>query len=267
MNRGLSRLGASMRPFQYEGFLLSSRAKPVRARHLALALGGLIALPSCDPAPTRPVTPVGAIEVVAGDNQVGKAGVELERPLVVRVTDQDGDPLAGVGVEWRVGSGSGRFRASPYDAWGGSDRAVKVTLADGRAMAFLTPTAYAPSVVTASVIDHPGIPPVTFDADVSALVIRIEDNWGWAQCSALCFSAPGAGATIPLGGTVEWSNVSSVGDVELRSTATPTGGTAIDGLVPTLGTWRTILDAEGVWAYETVNLAPHHHSTASLIVR
>ena len=220
----------------------------------------------CDPGPTGPTPRPAAIEIVSGDHQVGKAGTELESPLVVRVTDQDGHPLPGVAVEWRIGSGAGRFRPSPYNGWGGSARAVKVTLADGRALAFFVPTAYAPSVVTASVIDHPEVPAVGFASDVEALVVRIEDNWGWPHCSALCFSAPGAGATIPLGGTVEWWNRSSVGDIQLRSTTTPSGGTAIDGLVPSLGTWRTVLDAEGVWEYETVNLLPHDHSTAAITV-
>nr|MBA3654960.1 Ig-like domain-containing protein [Actinomycetota bacterium] len=70
------------------------------------------------------LTGAGAIlELVSGDNQRAAVGSALPDPLVVRVTDAQGNPVAGVTVDWTAGGG------------GTIDPATVVTDADGRATA------------------------------------------------------------------------------------------------------------------------------------
>jgi hypothetical protein len=80
--------------------------KSVFRRATLLAL--FAALASCD-SPTetdRPGAPA-RLDVVSGDLQTAEVGTELPQPLVVRVTDADGTPLAGQIVNFRVVSGGG----------------------------------------------------------------------------------------------------------------------------------------------------------------
>jgi hypothetical protein len=66
----------------------------------ALACGGSdLALPT-DVATTQ-------IEMVQGDDQRGAPGAPLAQPLIVRVTDSTGTPLAGQDVTWTVNGGGG----------------------------------------------------------------------------------------------------------------------------------------------------------------
>ena len=64
--------------------------------------------------------------LVSGDNQTGDPGAQLADPLVVRLTDGDGNPISGSAVSWIVGSGGGSINP------GGN------TDADGLASAMLT---------------------------------------------------------------------------------------------------------------------------------
>ena len=96
-----------------------------RLRQLSLA--GLTALLAaaglqCSGDTTQPPT-ASAIEIVAGDGQSAAAGGALPDPLVVLVTDQSGDPVQGVGVQW-VAQGGGSV--SPASAQTGSDGKASV---------------------------------------------------------------------------------------------------------------------------------------------
>lgn len=51
--------------------------------------------------------PSAQIAMVQGDEQVGRVGAPLGDPLIVRVTDLDGTPLAGQPVSWTVDGGGG----------------------------------------------------------------------------------------------------------------------------------------------------------------
>jgi MYXO-CTERM domain-containing protein len=53
------------------------------------------------------------IELVSGDQQFAMAGFGLEDPLLVRVTDSDGNPAGGVGVTFVVTEGEGALSAQP----------------------------------------------------------------------------------------------------------------------------------------------------------
>lgn len=64
-----------------------------------------------------------ALVVAAGDAQNGDTGAELPEPLVARVQDRHGEPVAGVAVTWTVTSGGG----SIDPATGTTDAAGVVT--------------------------------------------------------------------------------------------------------------------------------------------
>ena len=49
--------------------------------------------------------PPGSLERVSGDGQAGMVGEPLAQPLVVRVTDAYGNPIAGANVSWSAGAG------------------------------------------------------------------------------------------------------------------------------------------------------------------
>ena len=55
------------------------------------------------------------IEEVSGNNQTGTASSALTNPLVVKVTDQDGDPLSGATVAFAVTGGGGSASAASVD--------------------------------------------------------------------------------------------------------------------------------------------------------
>ncbi len=96
-----------------------------------------------------PSTPT-AIEMAGGDEQTGPVGQALTNPLVVRVLDQDGDPVGGVSVQWDAeGAGS----VSPTSVETGSDGRASVTRTLGPEIGQQTTTA------TASGLDGS---PVTF---------------------------------------------------------------------------------------------------------
>ena len=78
-----------------------------RALRLGFAVLGAVAIFSCDGSTeTVDLTPA-ALQKVSGDQQPGVVGRQLSDPLVVRVTNADGDPIAGVLVNFVVTSGGG----------------------------------------------------------------------------------------------------------------------------------------------------------------
>lgn len=97
---------------------------------LVIAALGLAA--SCDddggppPPPPPPPTPT-AIAAVSGDGQTAMVGTPLPEPFVVEVTDDDGDPAAGVDVAWAVTGGGGSLST-----------AASQTNSSGRTSAILT---------------------------------------------------------------------------------------------------------------------------------
>ena len=99
---------------------MSVRMKIPFTRRIAV-LAIVLASFACD-SPTAPVAD--HIEVVSGAAQVGAQGIDLPEPVVIRVLDAAGQPMAGVNVEWRAIAGGG----SVVDA-------QAITDAEGRAQA------------------------------------------------------------------------------------------------------------------------------------
>jgi hypothetical protein len=65
-----------------------------------------------------------AIEMAGGDGQVASVGAPLPNPLVVLVTDDAGDPVEGVTVQWAT---EGEGDVSPQSAQTGSDGKASAT--------------------------------------------------------------------------------------------------------------------------------------------
>lgn len=115
---------------------------------ILLAAGSL----SCDD--DDPVTPQptpSAILKIAGDEQAGRVSQEIPDPLVVRVLDNSGRPVSGVGVVW-VAQGGGTVSPDTVSTDSEGIAAVR---------RLLGPTA-GDQTTTAAVSELPGIPPVTF---------------------------------------------------------------------------------------------------------
>jgi alpha-tubulin suppressor-like RCC1 family protein/tRNA A-37 threonylcarbamoyl transferase component Bud32 len=70
------------------------------------------AAPAAEPAPAPVPHLPAAVHVVGGTDQSGAAGDTLPQPLEVRVEDADGNPVAGVGVRFRIAAGEGTL--APY---------------------------------------------------------------------------------------------------------------------------------------------------------
>jgi hypothetical protein len=79
---------------------------PTPRPRLLLLLAGALACGSSDLALPTDVPPA-RIEMVQGDDQRGPPGTALPDPLIVRVTDSTGSPLAGQAVTWTVNGGGG----------------------------------------------------------------------------------------------------------------------------------------------------------------
>ncbi len=75
--------------------------------------GGDLVLPR-DPGPAL-------LEAVGGDEQAGEPGAQLPDPLVVKVTDGEGEPMAGVRVAFELGAGADGGETSPDTAVTGED--------------------------------------------------------------------------------------------------------------------------------------------------
>lgn len=74
------------------------------------------------------------LEKVSGDNQPGFTGEPLPNPLVVRVTDENGNPVSGHPVEFTIASGGGTVK----NGGSASTQVTTNTDSDGNARAYWT---------------------------------------------------------------------------------------------------------------------------------
>jgi len=79
-----------------------------------LALLPLLLLAGCggDGVSPQPLRIATVLEYVSGNQQQGAVGAALAEDLVVRVRDQDRQPLSGVQVNWEVTGGGGSLSAA-----------------------------------------------------------------------------------------------------------------------------------------------------------
>jgi len=88
---------------------LSSTLARTAAR-LAAGIAAVLSLASCDTTEPRPRV-AARLDIVSGDDQEGRVGSLLTNALVVKVTDDQGRPVRGQAVNFRVVSGGGSISA------------------------------------------------------------------------------------------------------------------------------------------------------------
>ena len=95
----------------------SERLRSFRSGLRARPRWGLVVLATvgvlgCE-GPTTPDPQVIAdFAIVSGDGQTGRVNTQLLSPLVVRVSDLEGDPVPGVSIAWTIESGDGAVSES-----------------------------------------------------------------------------------------------------------------------------------------------------------
>ena len=154
----------------------------------------------------------GTIEEVSGDEQTATAGTALANPLVVRVLDANGDPLAGVTVEWEAqGGGSVSEGSTVSDADGlasvsrtlGTTVGVQTTTAtaedlDGSPVTF---TATATEITPGPAVEIVTQPPATaLEGEVFAgeaqPVVRVTTDGAPVQGATVTASLASGGGTL-----------------------------------------------------------------------
>ncbi len=191
-----------------------------------------LAVSSCGSSDNEPMDPndgnggtpsvATSIAAVSGSGQRFAAGQQLPGPLVVRVTDADGDPVSGESVAWAVTGGGGSVSQSSTTT--GSDGTTSVTLTTG--------SASGPNTVSATADGLSGSP-VTFTASAvtpSAVAVTAGNNQMARVDQPLASPvevrvSAGDGGPVP-GATVAWSVTSGSGSLSSMSTVTDDDGSA-----------------------------------------
>lgn len=196
----------------------------------------------------------GAIAVVSGDGQIGKAGLFLESELVARVTDAQGNGVEGVEVTWRVASGAGDIRSvGPGGDITFADRLSKRTADGGISSVQFRPHVLGTSAVLAEV---PGLQgsPVVFTTEANVMVILVGRGFGSEEITF--FVSPGFDeeVQVPVGTTVEWweSPFAGLGGnlVHITSTSVPPNGEPFDsGLISLEIPFQFVPGVAGTWEY------------------
>ena len=106
-----------------------------------------------DDPPIDPPVPA-AVEEFAGNGQTAAPGAQLSAPLTVLVTDDNGDPAAGVVVSWSVVSGGGSISPTSSTSNAAGQASAQFTLGPGegeqQAQAAVTGLDGSPVVFTAT---------------------------------------------------------------------------------------------------------------------
>jgi hypothetical protein len=140
-------------------FMIPSRyARPhSRTAALLLAASGL----SCGSDDPVDVPTPSTIVMIAGDEQVGRVSQELPDPLVVRVLDESGAPVASVNVTWAAqGGGSVSPDTVLTDSEGHAEarRFLGPTIGDHTTTAAVDGVEGSPVTFTSTAVDEGGPP-------------------------------------------------------------------------------------------------------------
>jgi plastocyanin len=173
------------------------------------------------------------LEKVSGDQQFGPVGTQLFQPLVAKVSDQFGNGVPGVPVDWAASAGSVSAPSVPTDQAGTS--AVTVTL----------PATVGPITITAAADALTGSPQ-TYSAEAREASTD-------AEVSVINNSFSPAAITIAAGTTVRWTWASTARDhnVTPDGTEPARSGDLIDGPATytyqfnTPGTYRYYCELHG----------------------
>lgn len=193
---------------------------------LGLALiGATLGVSACGDESTAPARRVPSqVSVATGDAQTGAAGTPLAEPVVVRVADAQGRPVAGVNVDWAVGADAGAGSVSPARSQTDRDGLAETTWAMG--------TRVGEADLTATVA---GIVPARLRATVTAgAPARVETVEGDAQQAyagsplptPLAVRVSDAHGNPVAGVTVLWSVVAGDGTLSAPQSQTDASGVA-----------------------------------------
>jgi galactose oxidase-like protein len=250
--------------------LSTSTRSRLRSRRLGFAtLTVLLSAASvqCGGEKTGPPPTPSAIEMAGGDGQVAPVNDPLPAPLVVVVTDEAGDPVEGVSVQWTV------------DGQGGVSPEIVETGADGRASSIrMLGDAPGQQTTSASVSGLQGSP-VTFTAtaiDGRTRTLAISTQPSPAAQSGVALAVQpvvqlkdGAGAELAESGvTVTAALIGDTGtlDGDLTRTTDATGAASFADLAVTGddGSYTITFTAAG---YVQVTSAPIALGTPTLAMK
>jgi hypothetical protein len=198
----------------------------------------VIALASCgsDGVSPQPLLVASTLEIVSGNEQRGPAGAPLPEDLVVRMRDQDRQPLAGTEVTWEVTGGGGSLNAmtSTTDAQGlartrltlGSavgQNGARARLGNSVAPVEFTATAVAGAPAMAMVT--PGTATLIALDDTVRFRAAVTDQFGNVlQDAQITWSSTGEAATMDGGGLAQ---ARGNGEARIRATAGGSTGEAV----------------------------------------
>ena len=157
------------------------------------------------------------VAVNSGDAQSGVAGVQLTNPLVVKVTDNGTNPVAGITVTFASGSGGSVGTASAVTDAGGLAQSTATLGAAGGAQTFTGTVA--------------GLTPATFTATAATSVAKAATNngdnqsgsSGQALATAFAVLVTTNGTTPVQGITVHWAPGAGGGSIASTSVTNSSG--------------------------------------------
>lgn len=196
-----------------------------------------------------------ALTIKTGDQQETMVGWgPSAEPLVVLVTDSNGQGVPRTLVWWRIVSGSGDLCLGTGIC---RDSVPSSTNVQGEAGdVWFWPTEVGPIEVSARVPGLSGV--VTFHLRTLGMVVGVWDWDGDGLCmDAARFVSPGGtdALTVPVGARVQWHNqLQACGHIQARiaSTSGPTGVTFDSGPLDTDERFEFIPPVAGTWTYEDV---------------
>jgi plastocyanin len=167
----------------------------------------------------------------SGDAQTGAVSALLFEPLVVRVTDQNGAPLTGRPVAWRVTAGSATLESSSSSSvaglagnhvtLGAQAGAVTIVASIGDEEVEFTATALVPAAL--SIVSGDDQNGATLDEFPVPLVVRVTDASGTpVPVATVNWSVTTGGATL--------SSSTSTTNPDGTDTEVLTGGTALEDI-------------------------------------
>ena len=166
------------------------------------------------------------IEMVAGNEQTGTVGTTLPDALVVLVTDEGGDPVAGVTVQWAT-AGDGTVSASSVETDDDGRASVQLTLPPSAGQETVTATVDglegSPVAFNATAVDGPQEPALVITTEPPTAALNGEV---FAAADQPVVRVNGDGGTPVAGATVTAALASGSGTLEGQLTAV----TAADGV-------------------------------------
>jgi len=184
------------------------------------------------------VTAQPTLSLVSGDGQAdGRTEEDFSDPLVVEITDANGDPVSDRTVNWTVVGGEGELSASST-----------TTDSQGRASVTVTAGINTGEIMVEATADDTDGGPITFNLDVTTLVVEIRDN---AFVDNQGRTNTNFEVTIRQGDTIEWMYVDDGSTIHtVTSSDEPDGGASFDSGNMTPGeSFQFTPGTTGTWTF------------------